>query len=429
MEQSTEAIGLIASLVESAKLPLFVIIDEYDHFANDLIAMGNTLGDDVYRRMVSANGMIRDFYENIKAETKTTIARIFVTGASPVMINDLTSGFNIANNLTIDARYNEMLGFTQSEVESMAGEAGISLDALNIDIAHYYNGYLFSIDGKERVYNPAMILYFFDKAQRTPLGKFQLVDPNMKTDYQRLRLLVREEGNRKTLMAIAKNGGIYSEITQDFSIDSMQDRAHFVSLLFYMGLLTIDKDDSIGGLHLAIPNYSVQTLYWEYIWKLTVDIENTVQPDSDEQDEAIRALAFRGELKPYIDYVSKHFFNKLSNRDLLGFDEKYIKLMLLSGIFQSNLYLPVSEREVTGGYSDVILERARGRGNVKYEWVWELKYLKESEAGAEAVKAALDQAAEQLARYKTDPHFAGRTDIKYAALLFIGKKDYELKVV
>jgi hypothetical protein len=347
------------------------------------------------------------------------------------MINDLTSGFNIATNLTIDPRYNEMLGFTRDEVRKLAAETGIDYDAISVDLARYYNGYLFAIDGKERVYNPTLILYFFNKFQTMPVERFDLVDPNLKTDYQRLRLLVREEQNRKTLLSIAKNEGIYSEITESFSIDSMQDEAHFTPLLFYMGMLTIDKEDSIGGLHLRIPNYSVKTLYWDYIWKLTIDIDKDVQPNSAEQNEALQALAFRGEVEPYINYISKHFFSRLSNRDLMSFDEKYIKLMLLSGLFQSNYYLPVSERESENGYSDVLLERARGRTNVKYEWLWELKYLKDSEADSDgkAVKASLKDAVAQLERYKADPHYSGRTDLKYAAIVFIGKKRFELQVI
>jgi hypothetical protein len=109
--------------------------------------------------------------------------------------------------------------------------------------------------------------------------------------------------------------------------------------------------------------------------------------------------------------------------------EKYIKLMLLSGVFQSELYLPVSEREVNGGYIDIYLEHSPGKDNVNWEWVWELKYLKDEDATDDTIKAAQDEAATQIARYRADPYFAGKTDVKYAALVFIGKKRYAVKVL
>jgi hypothetical protein len=165
---STGALYTVFSSVISEGLPLFVIIDEYDHYANDLIAMGNNLGDDVYRRMVSANGIIRDFYENLKAGTKDAVRRIFITGASPVMINDLTSGFNITKNITMSPHYNEMLGFTLDEVYWLAGATGIPIERIRDDLADYYNGYRFSLRADKTVYNPSMILYYFDQLQESP---------------------------------------------------------------------------------------------------------------------------------------------------------------------------------------------------------------------------------------------------------------------
>jgi hypothetical protein len=429
MQQSTRAIDTLVSLSSVSRQPLFIIIDEYDQFANDLIAMGNNIGDNVYRRMVSANGIIRDFYETLKIGTKTAIARIFITGVSPVMINDLTSGFNIADNISLYPQYSQMLGFTPEEVARLAGETGIAVDAYKDSIKKYYNGYRFS-PGSERVYNPGMVLYFLNKIQHIPYNQIQLVDPNLRTDYQRLRLLVQSGDNRQTLLNVAKDGGIYSDIGDDFSLDDMQDTGHFTSLLYYMGLLTIEAIDDEGRIRLKIPNYSVQTLYWEYIWKLTLDLNKEIGNDVSMQQEAVRTLAFRAEPEPYINYVSEHILKKLSNRDLTGFDEKYIKLMLLYGLYQSKLYFPVSEREVQDGYIDLYLERNPAMPNIKYEWVWELKYIKESDYNANnnLVSEKQQEALQQLAKYRQDPHFVGRDDVKYATLVFIGKKRYVIQI-
>jgi hypothetical protein len=111
-------------------------------------------------KLLEANGLVRDFYEKLKADTKSVVSRIFLTGISPMTINDLTSGFNIADNLTLEERYNEMLGFMQKEVDALIDISGMDRALITIDIARYYNGYLFSEDAETRVYNPNMALYF-----------------------------------------------------------------------------------------------------------------------------------------------------------------------------------------------------------------------------------------------------------------------------
>jgi hypothetical protein len=146
-----------------ANVKIFAIVDEYDHFANDLIAMGNNLGTDIYDQMVKANGLVRDFYETLKIGTSTCLDRIFITGISPVMLNDLTSGFNIAENLTLDLFYNEMMGFTHQELQQLINETGVDQQYINVDLEAYYNGYKFHEDGINTVYNPTMIMGFLNQ--------------------------------------------------------------------------------------------------------------------------------------------------------------------------------------------------------------------------------------------------------------------------
>jgi hypothetical protein len=255
------ALQKIFSAAEQDKVKLFFIIDEYDHFANDLIAMGNRIGHDFYKTMVAANGLVRDFYERIKMAAKSSIInRTFITGISPVMLDDLTSGYNIANILTLELQYNEMMGFTQEEVEWLMRETGVDESCINIDMEAYYNGYLFHKDGQHRVYNPAMMLYFFEQILRHRKPPEDIIDLNLKTDYGRLRRLVQNDTNREVLIRIMKEGGIIAEVLRKFSIDMLNDDDYFVSLLFYMGLLTI-KEPYLNQLKLIIPNYSIKTLY------------------------------------------------------------------------------------------------------------------------------------------------------------------------
>ncbi|GHT41598.1 hypothetical protein FACS189437_08690 [Bacteroidia bacterium] len=176
------------------------------------------------------------------------------------MLNDLTSGFNISVNLTSKAKYNEMMGFTRKEVDALMKETGVDPSLINVDMEMYYDGYLFNETGENRVYNPSMILYFFNQLLDEGKSPKNIIDPNLKTDYNRLRRLVQDKQNRETLMEIVQNNGIISNIISEFSIDRLEDTNYFISLLFYMGLLTIDKYEE-GALYLKIPNYSIRTIY------------------------------------------------------------------------------------------------------------------------------------------------------------------------
>jgi hypothetical protein len=399
-------------------IKIFVIIDEYDHFANDLIAMGV---DDVYKKMVKANGIVRDFYETLKIGAKSVVDRIFITGISPVMMDDLTSGFNTADNLTLELFYNNMMGFTLQEVEQLIDETGVNRDLINVDMEWYYNGYLFHKDAIDRVYNPSMILYFFNQLNRDKKVPDKIIDDNLKTDYGRLQRLTQNETNREILLQIVKDGGIMAEIQSKFSIDHLYTEKYFISLLFYMGLLTIEKPAN-GLVRLCIPNYSIQTVFWEYLTEMA-QINAGFTIHIAELHKSIMALAYDGQAKPFLDYVSKNVFNRQSNRDLRQFDEKYIKIMLLSCLFQSRVYIPSSETETDSGYIDIYLRRSPLLPEVKYEWIFEIKYLKTSEKNRDVHR--LD-AQKQLQNYNSSAMMKDCKGLKKAVILFIGKNKYEL---
>ena len=414
----TELLEIAYSTAMAANVKIFVIIDEYDHFANDLIAMGV---DDVYKKMVKANGIVRDFYETLKIGAKSVVDRIFITGISPVMMDDLTSGFNIADNLTLELRYNNMMGFTFQEVEQLMDETGVNREFINVDMERYYNGYLFNKEAADRIYNPSMILYFFNQIINNQKVPENIIDDNLKTDYGRLQRLTQNETNREMLLQIVKDGGIVTQVQSKFSIDHLYTEKYFVSLLFYMGLLTIEKP-VVGMVRLCIPNYSIKTLYWEYIME-SVQISAGFTLDNAELNRAIMSLALDGQAKPFVDYISKNVFNRLSNRDLRKFDEKYIKIMLLGCLFQSKAYVPISEIETNTGYVDIYLLRSPLVPEVKYEWIFELKYFKASEKPTASHRR---DAQNQLQTYNSSAMMKDRKDVKRAVILFFGKNKYEL---
>jgi hypothetical protein len=380
--------------------------------------------DDVYKKMVQANGIVRDFYETLKIGTKSVVDRIFITGISPVMLDDLTSGFNIAVNLTLVERYNNMMGFTRQEVEWLMDETGVNRDLINVDMEWYYNGYLFNEYATDRIYNPSMMLYFFYQIIDTQKVPKKIIDDNLKMDYGRLQRLTQNETNREILLQIVKDGGIVTQIQTKFSIDELYHEEYFVSLLFYMGLLTIEKPDT-GDVRLCIPNYSIKTVLWEYIVK-SVQMSSAFVINTASLKLAIKALAFDGQAKPFVDYVVRNIFNKLSNRDLQNFDEKYIKIMLLSCLFESNVYVPVSELETNTGYIDIYLRRSPLLPEVKYEWIFELKYIKAGKANEKSLAAHRSDAQKQLQNYGSSALMKDSKDLKKAVILFIGKNKYEL---
>jgi hypothetical protein len=420
-----DALDTAFDAISKYGLQAYLIIDEYDHFANDLIAMGTLEGEDFYKAMITANGLVRDFYEKIKAGTKSSVVyRTFITGISPVMLDDLTSGYNIAKILTLNSEYNEMMGFTQAEVDRLMTETGVDPVLIDVDMKAYYNGYLFHPDGENRVYNPAMIMYFFEQILRLRRPPENIIDYNLRTDYGRLRRLVQNETNREVLLHIMKDGGIVSEILEKFSLDRLNDNRYFTSLLFYMGLLTI-KERSFTRLSLGIPNYSIRTLYWEYLDELLRETSPGMTVSLAQLDDEIAALALRGDVHGFVRYVSENAFGKLSDHDLRQFDEKYIKILLLAYLFMSKMYIPMSEYETVPGRSDIYLQRNPLYPQVKYEWIFEIKYCKTS-AKAEEIAAKRKEGLGQLQQYIHSQRMEGRPALKAALLLFIGKNKYEI---
>jgi hypothetical protein len=214
-------------------IPIFAIIDEYDHFANNLIAMGEK-----YVGEVKSGGIVRSFYENLKAGTSSVVKRIFITGITPMILNDLTSGFNMAADYSLLPKYNEMMGFTREEVELLMREIGVDENLIKIDMEAYYNGYMFNSKAQNKVYNSQMILYLLNQVLQLGEQPAQIIDSNLQTDYARLRRLAENESNRKKLLEITRDGGTACNIIEKFSLEKLDCEEYFTSLPFYLGMLT-----------------------------------------------------------------------------------------------------------------------------------------------------------------------------------------------
>ena len=420
-KNSFSAINYISRKVNEVNKKMFVLIDEYDNFANDLI----TSDEKLYYDVVSSQGYIRTFYKNLKSLTSTIIDRIFMTGVSPILLDDLTSGFNITKNLTLDIHYNEMLGFTENELEFLLNESNINSfgkEILISDMKQYYNGYLFNEDSESRVFNPNMVLYFLDNLIKNNKYPKNMLDLNIKTDYKRLENIAFNFKDEETIENILTNEEVEANLVERFNLEYMyENKENFVSLLFYMGMLTI-KEAFLGNITFSIPNIAMKEIYWEYFKRKLAD-SNDLKIDNVKINKAIKEMAVNGECNLFIDYL-KDFLRNLSNRDLIKFDEKYIKILLLS-IFTNNVYIQNSEYEVEEGYIDILLLKNKAfQEKIKYEWIIELKYIKEKDKNTfEEVKK---EGIEQLKRYGNSHKLSSIYDMKHMKkilIIVIGKNE------
>ena len=407
----------------------FIIIDEYDHFANDIIARGTRLSQSQYEENIWANSVTRDFYETLKIGTTSVVDRIFLTGITPVMLDDLTSGFNISNNLSLKEKYNEILGLTRREVDWVMEQTCLDISLISIDIEQMFNGYLFHEDAENKLFNSTMIFNYFNEIKSEGKKVKYIIDDNLKIDYGRIKNLVNQHDNKEKLRQLIENNSVGGKVSKQFSIEKIHEENNFFSLLFYMGLVTLDNANP-QRIALKIPNYSVKTIYWEFVENMLTEELPGLSLDNSKYLDSIYTLAYENDYKPFFEYFSKYIMKYLSNRDLQGTVEKDIKFLLLPIFFASNYYLPFSELENSEGYTDIYLKRSHLHPASISEWIFEVKYISQRNSKKKnLIEAAKAESKEQLQRYKNSNLFKNRTDVRYLSAVFVGKKDYFIEEI
>ena len=398
MEDEAENIldNLIKSfIVQKSNDKIYVIIDEYDHFANELLGFDT----DQFKSLVSKNGKVRKWYEILKKGTETVIDRIFITGVAPITLDSLTSGFNIGTDITRDEEFNEMLGFTETELVELMNAQKISkekeAEMLPI-MKENYDGYKFSINGKEKIYNSTMCLYFLSNYTRLEKLPESLVDVNIASDYSKIGKMLdlcKGEKRAEIIETTVSGEGILSEITQKFNPAMEFTDMDLVSMLYYLGYLTIVKEE-LGMPELKVPNKVMREIYSDYFIKL-IDDEAQMSIDNDEYTEILRQLALEGQIDKIVEILQKYLKN-LSNRDYQRFDEKYVKLIFYCISMNLKLYTVKSELEVQREYPDILLvprDRSKGYNSIMVEF----KYLKKGEENK--LKEKQKEAKEQIFKY------------------------------
>lgn len=405
---------------------IYVLIDEYDHFANELLGFRT----DEFKNLVAKNGKIRKWYEILKKGTETVVDRIFITGVAPITLDSTTSGFNIANDITKNILFNDMLGFSKEDVIYLMNELEIPKNnqkGLLPILKTNYDGYIFSNMIKDnlesyKMYNSNMTLYFLDLYKQQNEIPEDLVDTNIISDYGKIESfmdLCQNMNKIELLEKIVAGELVESELTEKFNAEINFGEKELISLLFYLGYLTI-KEIDFGVLEFGSPNEVIRKIYSDYFLeyiKRRSGLTNEIN-----QKEILKEILLEGKIEKLLD-VLKEFLTNLSNRDYQKFDEKYVKVIFYSICrMLKGLYVK-SELEVSGQYADILLV-PKEELKERYSILIEFKYIKQEDYDKDngLLKDRQKQARIQLETYKKSEEIIMLPKVKSYSIVVIKDK-------
>ncbi|TWI68179.1 PD-(D/E)XK nuclease superfamily protein, partial [Desulfobotulus alkaliphilus] len=401
----------LISAVEVSGYALYLLIDEYDNFANTILMSSADKKED-YDKLVKEEGVLRTVFKAVKALTSgTMIDKVFITGVSPVVLSDITSGYNVAKSVYHKPLLNDLCGFSEKEIRAeienivknrnskdliSEGEAAIE-DAVNT-MRSFYNGYLFSIEADEFIYNPTMCIYFFEEFAGNGKYPKEMLDSNLSTDQAKLSYIASLNGGQALIINLMEkeDSVVIKSVQRSFGIeeilfDSSRDRQFLTSFLYYFGILTIAEETPDLETRLKIPNMAVKGLYADKLCNLLL-------PDSEERDAgrlAAKKVFQKGDMQPLCDFVEKKYFKVFSNRDYILANELTLKTAFLTLLYNDIIFLMDSESEISRRYSDLtmIIRPDKRYGRV-YDVLIEFKFVSLKEAGLsgkEALALSVDE--------------------------------------
>jgi hypothetical protein len=407
-EDALYSIKSLIAVVRQTDSPIYLLIDEYDNFANEAL-MGLRQGKAIYEALVFEEGPLKTLFKTVKSSTSDSIFdRMFITGVSPVVMSDVTSGYNIAENISTDESYNALCGFTEDEIGTLLERVvHESADSSKIETARllmrsYYNRYLFALDADDSIYNPTLALYFlkhFSKKGRFPR---KMLDSNLATDDAKLRWLAQIPGGKTLLSDLNQEGHEVriQELEDRFGMhavlsDSSKDRRFLVSLLYYFGILTLNGETEQGELRLTVPNLVMQQLSVERLKQMLL-------PEPNERDTGVLAakqLYSSGDMQPLADFIEQHYFTIFRTPDYKWANELTVKTLFLSLLYNDTLYIMDSEPEVERRFPDLtMIVRPDMRRFTIFDVVIEFKYVKlgELKMSGEQIRNARLQTLRQI---------------------------------
>lgn len=442
-EDFEEKMELIFKAAKAHQYHLYLIIDEYDNFTNVIL---NERGENVYHAITHADGFYRDVFKKFKGNFE----RIFMMGVSPVTLDDVTSGFNIGWNISIKPEFDEMLGFSTTDVVEMftyykehgSIPADSDIDAIVNDMKPWYDNYCFAEEAlkkKTRMFNCDMVLYYLRNYMDNGCSPRQMIDPNTRTDYGKMKKLLqfdKLDGERKGIIRkIAEEEQIVTQLYESFSAYQIPKAEIFPSLLFYYGMLTI-KGTRGSKLILGIPNNNVRKQYYGY---LEEEYQAKAYVDVNQLTDYYYDMAYDGKWKEGLRFMADAYAKVSSVRDgieaernLQGFFMAYLNL--------NDYYITAPELELNHGYCDFFLLPDLTHYASQHSYILELKVLSKkdfsaivegefTEDGKPMTKAEKQwrEAVEQIHRYAEAPRVEALRQGTKLHLIIMQFEGWELK--
>ncbi|WGZ94326.1 MAG: AAA family ATPase [Candidatus Thiothrix putei] len=434
VEVETDALASFQSLcnsVSSSGQQLYLLIDEYDNFANEVLVR-DPHNSQRYQDLLEGEGILKSLFKIIKGSAaEGKIGRVFITGVSPLVLADMTSGYNVATDISLLARFNALCGITHAELSELVsgvlqhcGQDGNQRNALLQTLKQFYNGYRFCAQtDKPLLYNPILCFYFLRHYQEECTAPRQMLDGNLMMDAARIRYLASQPSGQGVVERILDEE---STITLDlletrFGVEKLadlqQDESYLLSLLYYFGILTIVGTDMLGKLILGIPNLVTRALYVD-------ELRQRILPAPKER-HAVANMAEKfyqsADLQPLADYLEQKYFAAFNNRDYAWSNELTIKTAFLTLLFNDIYYVVDSETALQRRYADLVLvirPSMRQYPTLK-DIVLEFKYLSLSDLklSGEQVRAQSRETLAQLPAVQTALHDALQQLQHYRAVL------------
>ncbi|NDV65705.1 hypothetical protein D0T60_10680 [Bacteroides sp. 224] len=406
---ATAKLQYINGRASNLGLRIYLIIDEYDNFTNSILA---NIGKKAYQDATHGDGFFRFFFNVIKVMTTGSgmaLERMFITGVSPITLDDVTSGFNIGTNFTTDAQFNNIVGFSEPELRTMLeyyceqGVLKMDVDEMMKEMKPWYDNYCFSEDSlSESMYNSDMALYYVSHCLRTGRPPREMIDKNIRTDYNKLRHLIKidkELGqNFSVIREIVETGQTTALLNSGFSVEQMVDPNNFKSLLYYFGLLSI-QGTYRGNIVLTIPNHTVREQIYSYLIE-GLSNNNIFRIDFYQLGKLIEAMAYQGEWKSVFSYIASELEKQSRVREFID-GEAHVKGFLLAYLGMTHNYMLLPEYELAKGYADFYFQPSTRLPDTEYAYLLEVKYLKRDEPDVR-IAILKEEARAQLLKYASD---------------------------
>ena len=428
-EGAVEQIEYLFTECNKTNQRIYLFIDEYDHFTNAILSDIESLHR--YTDETHGEGYLRAFFNKIKAGTYSSIERCFITGVSPVTMDDLTSGFNIGTNYSLTPEFNEMIGFTEEEVRQMltyystTSPFNHSVDELIEIMKPWYDNYCFAEEcyGETTMYNSNMVLYFVKNYIQRGKAPRDMVEDNIRIDYEKLRMLIRKDKefahDASIIQTLVSKGYVTGELKKGFPAVNITNPDNFVSLLYYFGMLTISGTYE-GRTNLSIPNHEVREQIYTYLQSTYNEAE--LNFSSNEKNELASALAYRGDWKAYFGYIADCLKHYTSQRDKQK-GEFFVHGFTLAMTAQNRFYRPISEQDTQAGYVDIFLCPLLDiYSDMKHSYIVELKYAKykDPENRVEELRLEAINQANRYADTDTVKRAVGTTQLHKIVVVYKG---------